>query len=688
MRRRRLKKGLIEKFVNILLDIFIFLFGIILLISIYNNIQVKILKNPYSSFFGYSVFEVQTGSMADTINAGDWIVVKYEKNIHLDDIVTYEEDGEFITHRVIESYKGTYVTKGDANNAKDDPISQEQIVGKVVKILSHFGILRLTLFNPVVLIALIITLYLISTACKNRNGKNKKDKLVWEVNGTMGKIFEKLRKWITSKFLVDEWDVLDRDDEPVKNTTSSNKYEDRLIEMMQGGEEVQEIPTTPKEVPIKKEEPEKREEIPSKNLDQTIYFRMISVDKEELDNAFNPSEIVEDEPVEEQEPASQVEENDENAEMKAELELIQKRKKKCKNILQKTMLIKTEELQKILEILNQHEKSKTNEASIKELLLKTYIDGKYYNFCGDVNVEYNGRNMATRVASAIQNAANKMIKQYKGNDKKYEDKVTKYANFFLLIIYLEQTFVMDIPIDEKRETYKNKILKYLRGAIYEGPALKEMITEILKVQKLHASMIRYIFEKVDTNMFELEYSTLSAKKTYAVQLKHNITFSKVYSDYIVDKTYRDGIVAEDKMLVLITLLLEELTKDILRADFLKRYLFYIPDSLYDKENKLSSIFDRFKDEYAKTNIIVVINYETLATHKKLIRSLIKEGYHFAVDVGEASMIKPKDQGCVELMEYIFIAKKNKEKKNIVASISKDAGSKILYDDIKSKVASI
>lgn len=684
MRRRRLKKGLIEKFINILLDIFIFLFGVILLISIYNNIQIKILKNPYSSFFGYSVFEVQTGSMADTINIGDWIVVKYAKNIKLDDIITYEHEGEFITHRVIESYKGTYVTKGDANNAKDDPISQEQIVGKVVKILSNFGILRMTLFNPIVLIALIITLYLISTVFKNKNGTKKNEKLVWEVNGNMGKIFEKIRKWITARFLVDEWEVLDRDDEPANSVSPSNTYEDRLMKMMQGGEEIKEIPTTPT---FEKTEAEKKE--PQKNLDQTIYFRMISVDKDELDNAFNPAEEIEvEEETISEEPIEELDETNDDAEIKVELELIQKKKKKCKNILQKTMLIKTEELQKILDILNRHEKSKTNEASIKELLLKTYIDAKYYNFCGDVNVAYNGRNMATRIASAIQNTANKMIKQYKGNDKKYEDKVTKYANFFLLIIYLEQTFIMDVPVDQKRETYKNKILKYLRGAVYEGPVLKEMIAEILRVQKLHASMIKYIFEKMDTNMFELEYSTLTAKKTYAVSLKHNITFSKVYSDYIVDKTYRDGIVAEDKIPVLLSLLLEELTKDILRADFLKRYMFYIPYSLYDKENKLSSIFDRFKDEYAKTNIIVVINYETLSSHKKIVRSLIKEGYHFAVDIGEASAIKSKDQGCVELMEYIFISKKNKEKKNILASIKKEAGAKVLYDDIKSKVASI
>ena len=156
------KRGIYEKIVNIILDILIVIFGIFLLISIYNNVQIKILGNEYSSFFGYSTFEVQTGSMADTINPGDWIVVKITKNIKLNDIITYAKKGDFITHRVVETYKDSYITKGDANNSKDDAINESQVVGKVIKILPGFGIIRKTFFNPLVLVTLILTLYSIS----------------------------------------------------------------------------------------------------------------------------------------------------------------------------------------------------------------------------------------------------------------------------------------------------------------------------------------------------------------------------------------------------------------------------------------------------------------------------------------------------------------------------------------------
>ena len=68
--------ALAKKIVNIILDILIVLLAIILLITIYNNIQINILGYDYASFFGNSVFEVQTGSMEPEISAGDWIIVK------------------------------------------------------------------------------------------------------------------------------------------------------------------------------------------------------------------------------------------------------------------------------------------------------------------------------------------------------------------------------------------------------------------------------------------------------------------------------------------------------------------------------------------------------------------------------------------------------------------------------------
>ena len=107
-------------------------------------------------------------STEDNLNADPYlIVVKRGNTPKIRDIITYKKGDDFITHRVVEAYKETYVTKGDANNAKDEAIKKDQIVGTVIKIIPNFGAFRQTLLNPVVLITLIVTVYILSRLFNN-----------------------------------------------------------------------------------------------------------------------------------------------------------------------------------------------------------------------------------------------------------------------------------------------------------------------------------------------------------------------------------------------------------------------------------------------------------------------------------------------------------------------------------------
>lgn len=671
------KGKILEKVANIGLNILIFIFGIVLLISIYNNIQVKLLGNDYSSFFGYSVFEVQTGSMGEAVEPGDWIVVKYSKNIKLDDIITFKQDGEFITHRVIEAYQGTYVTKGDANDAKDEPITQEQIVGKVVKVLPAFGIFKKTIFNPYVLVAIIITVYLVTLTIK----KNKKEKDMKKFDVFMANVVKKIKIFIKNIIkLIKKNNKKTINDEYIKE--NSEKIKNNIKE------EIEEVKVTK----VEEAKDEKLDEtiidlkpLEAEDLDKTMYFRMIQVDKDEIENAYAKKIEIEEEKPE----IIEKEEDPKVDEVELKLEMLQNKKKKFKNIIEKIMFMKEEEIKEIIEILNNGESLKTNEATIRENFLKVYIDGKYYNYCGDVNVEYNGRNMNTRIENALKDAAEKMIKVYKGTDNKYSEKVKKYTNIFTLIMHLEHTYLVIDDTKIKKQTYKNKMVKLI-GTEVDSKTMNTMISSILKIQKTYKSIVKETIEKLETSLFELNYNSLSIKNTYAVELNHNINFSKVYSDYIVDKTYYDGIVAEDKIEVLLTLLLVQVVKDMLNADFNKKYIFYIPESLYTKSNKLDKIFNLFGDEYAKNNIIVLAQYEELSKNKKVIKSLIKDGYRFAVDL-KTSAVKVKDQGIVEAMEYIFVDKRVKGKMfesiDVLSSIKEELHNKIAYDDIASKIGS-
>jgi signal peptidase I len=134
--------------IGLILNILITIISILTILGIYYMIQIKILKKDYANIYGYTFFEVATGSMADTINIGDVVIVKINDEIQENDIIVYKEENSFITHRIIEINEESIITRGDANNSEDKPIQANQILGKVVYNIPQIGTWRRILATP------------------------------------------------------------------------------------------------------------------------------------------------------------------------------------------------------------------------------------------------------------------------------------------------------------------------------------------------------------------------------------------------------------------------------------------------------------------------------------------------------------------------------------------------------------
>jgi signal peptidase len=71
-------------------------------------------------FTTYRLMVVLSGSMAPTLLPGDAVLVSSDvASIHEGDIITFQREGELVTHRVVEMQPGQLITQGDANNAPD-----------------------------------------------------------------------------------------------------------------------------------------------------------------------------------------------------------------------------------------------------------------------------------------------------------------------------------------------------------------------------------------------------------------------------------------------------------------------------------------------------------------------------------------------------------------------------------------
>lgn len=98
-----------------------------------------------TGLFGFQPNIVGSGSMEPVLQVGD-ITVTVDidpRKITEGDIIQFRRDNEKIIHRVVNIYTVDdvqyFVTKGDANRVDDDPITSNQITGKLVLTIPKIG---------------------------------------------------------------------------------------------------------------------------------------------------------------------------------------------------------------------------------------------------------------------------------------------------------------------------------------------------------------------------------------------------------------------------------------------------------------------------------------------------------------------------------------------------------------------
>lgn len=695
-------KKLVSKIIDYTLNVLIVLFAIFLLISMYNFFQVKVLGNKYSNFFGYSLFEVQTGSMHGTIEAGDWIIIKSNRDIQIGDIVTYKHGNDFITHRVIESYKGTYVTKGDANNTKDDPIDQSQIIGKVVKTFHGFGILRKTIFNPVVILLLIITLYLFNLTFKT--GKTKFDLYVEKfIMIIKKKIFNKTSKPIKSekvRVTIDSPTKLEsfknegsiseiRNENPIGVITVKNEIDEPIkveekIETEEKTENIKEdnvdkeeelsktsmfrmISIQPDEKPKYYEEKEKDQDeeiLDPDDLSKTAMFRVIKADSYDVDKKDN--KIIE----EQKEKFTEVVGLTLNAE-EVDVPIVEKKitkeyiderikNKKAKNILDKAFVVKRIVYDEILNVLLKDERVYILKSNMRNEFIDQYMNFKY--FC----LEEERKNVKNNLKAYYDDLKSKYIR-----DEKKVNIIDAYYRCFLFIFNIE---------DKK----KYNIATELDG-LFEYDDIDKVVNDIQNIINYSNENLAGILDKLDTNTFEVKYNKIVGQKDlYGVILNHNISFSKVYSDYIVDKTYNEGIISEDKIAVLLNLLLCKIVTDLMNSNYDAKYVVYVPNALYGKDKKLDKIISTIDNEYAKGHVYFLTSVSNMLSNKEDIKRLRKKGYCFALAFNKHVDLKNDDMGYIYMADYYFMDSYLDADK-VCASIPSEIIKQIIKDNISKKI---
>lgn len=167
-------RNIITKAGTVVLGILVCLLIIILGIQAYNKL---IVHDETAGILGYNYKTVLTGSMEPAIPVGSIVITKEQSSYEMEDIISFQEEGAIITHRIISIDREQYITKGDANNVADtEEVQQKQILGKVILTIPLLGYLVMWLMSPFGIISLfiIIGIWYIATG-RNRGAGNEKE---------------------------------------------------------------------------------------------------------------------------------------------------------------------------------------------------------------------------------------------------------------------------------------------------------------------------------------------------------------------------------------------------------------------------------------------------------------------------------------------------------------------------------
>lgn len=143
--------------------------------------------------FGYGASVVLSGSMEPTLSVGDLLIVRKQDAYETGDIVVYQSGSMPVVHRIVSVSDDAVVTRGDANNANDQPFPMTAIKGGVIAIIPWVGYLVWALKRPAAVVTMLAVAVLL-VEMSFRTGKAEKEAEKEKIKAEIRALMEELKE--------------------------------------------------------------------------------------------------------------------------------------------------------------------------------------------------------------------------------------------------------------------------------------------------------------------------------------------------------------------------------------------------------------------------------------------------------------------------------------------------------------
>lgn len=140
--------------------IVILLIGILIGCNIYLFNARRVGKNLLPMPFGYGQAVVKSGSMSPAFEVGDLLIYQAAETYEKGDMIAFRDrENDLVTHRIVGFGEDYVITKGDANPVEDEPVSFEDVYGKVILIVPKAGKVIVFLQSPASVVILLLLFF-------------------------------------------------------------------------------------------------------------------------------------------------------------------------------------------------------------------------------------------------------------------------------------------------------------------------------------------------------------------------------------------------------------------------------------------------------------------------------------------------------------------------------------------------
>lgn len=344
--------------------------------------------------------------------------------------------------------------------------------------------------------------------------------------------------------------------------------------------------------------------------------------------------------------------------------------KNVKNVLDKTIELKKREIFELAMCINENIYDKEISKTVINNFVRDYVTFKYLK-----QIEYEAKN-----AKALRKTIN--VELEKTTNKLIADVNRSYSNEYIRRVY--DMFVLINKIDCMDTNIDKAVLECNTLDIISKVELSKKLKVIYKnyykiyydyLKKLDIDKFKLITTKLETN------GVFEPGNLVMTNISSSIQFSKIFSDYIIDKTYASEVVLEDLREVQLKLISFNVLEDMLYFNYKKKYIISFPASLFGKEKKIQSLLNAIGDNYSQNKIFIMIDVETLKKYNEIVLKLKRLGYKFVIQV-TAENIKLYDdiKKQLSLVEYIIYSGQRIGKSQMKEYIPSYLLKKIIYVD--------